>query len=300
MLTRGVYDGLYFFGNFNLGALYTTDQSGNFQYFGNIGDYAGSVDLQIGPDGHLWQMSLYTGKISRIVYNGEANQNFDPLAIADASVTAGEGPLTVRFDATPSFDPSGDNITFAWDFDSNGTIDSTSPTPTHTYTSVGRSVAKLTVSDGRGGTDTVELEVDVLANAPEDNIALGKPAAISTTDQGGLASRAVDGNTSGNFNSGSVALSGQQRTPYWEVDLEGRYNLDSIRISPRTDGGFGDPLTDYWILVSDNPFESFNLDAIRSEPDVIAIHHSATTSSTETINLDISRSLHPSPACVDQ
>ena len=282
-----VYDGLYFFGNFNLGALYTTDQTGNFQYFGNIGDYAGSVDLQIGPDGHLWQMSLFTGKISRIVYNGEANQNFDPLAIADASVTAGEGPLTVRFDATPSFDPSGDNITFAWDFDSNGTIDSTSPTPTHTYSSAGRSVATLTVSDGRGGSDTTQLEIDVLANAPTENIALGKPAAISTTDQGGLASRAVDGNTSGNFNDGSVALSGQQRTPYWEVDLEGRYNLDSIRISPRTDGGFGDPLTDYWILVSDNPFESFNLDAIRSEPDVIAIHHPATTAATETIDLDI-------------
>ena len=41
----------------------------------------------------------------------------------------------------------GDALTFAWDLDGNGTTDSTDPSPSHTYTTAGVYVAKLTVTD---------------------------------------------------------------------------------------------------------------------------------------------------------
>ena len=48
----------------------------------------------------------------------------------------------------------GDSITFAWDFDGNGTVDSTDPNPTLTSTRAnGVYTARLTVTDSTGKTD---------------------------------------------------------------------------------------------------------------------------------------------------
>jgi glucose/arabinose dehydrogenase len=61
------YDGRYFFANLVQGILYTADSEGTFQQFGDSGQFAGAVDIQMGPDGHIWYMSLYTGEIYRLV-----------------------------------------------------------------------------------------------------------------------------------------------------------------------------------------------------------------------------------------
>jgi hypothetical protein len=71
----------------------------------------------------------------------------------------------------------------------------------------------------------------------DTNVALGKAAKQSTTDWGGSASRAVDGNTSGNYWSNSVTHTAFQSNPWWEVDLGSMTDVDRIVVWNRTDGG---------------------------------------------------------------
>ncbi len=76
-----------------------------------------------------------------------------------ATPTAGFAPLEVDFNAAAS-DPDGDELSYSWDFDGDGTEDSTEQNPTHTYTEAGEHEAELTVSDGVAEeTDSVTVTV---------------------------------------------------------------------------------------------------------------------------------------------
>ena len=72
-----------------------------------------------------------------------------PPAIASASATptSGFGPLQVAFNVSAT-DADGDALTYSWDFDGDGTQDSTVEDPSHTYTAPGVYEAEVTVSDG--------------------------------------------------------------------------------------------------------------------------------------------------------
>ena len=70
-----------------------------------------------------------------------------PRAVVSATPRNGQAPLTVQFSSAGSGDDDpGDSITFAWDFDNNGTVDSTEPNPSFTYTTAGVYTARLTVT----------------------------------------------------------------------------------------------------------------------------------------------------------
>jgi PKD repeat protein len=98
-------------------------------------------------------------------------------ANAAASPTSGPAPLTVQFDATGSSDPDGDALTYSWDLDGNGVYgDSTSATPTFTYTQSGQVDVGLQVSDGRGGVGTDHVTVTV-GNAGPPTATITAPAA---------------------------------------------------------------------------------------------------------------------------
>jgi glucose/arabinose dehydrogenase len=278
-----VYESRYFFGNFNEGVLYSADETGTYQTFGLAGDYAGVVDMQVGPDDHIWLLNLYTGQLDRLVLSDPPSANTNPVASVTASLTAGAGPLVATLDASASTDSDNDTLGFAWDFDSDGIVDASGPIATHVWTQTGRNVATLIVYDGQGGADSLIVELDVLASQPANNLALGQPAVQSGTENGGLASRAVDGNTSGIFSAGSVTHTPQTRTPLWEVDLGSVFDIGSIEIFNRTDAGFGSRLNDFWVLVSDNPFSSANLDAARNDPGVWTFHEPGTATSLESI-----------------
>ncbi|MEO0473092.1 MAG: discoidin domain-containing protein, partial [Bacteroidota bacterium] len=68
-------------------------------------------------------------------------------------------------------------------------------------------------------------------------ISQGKPSKQSSqySANAGQASKAVDGNTSGNWRHGSVTHTGKQANPWWEVDLQAEYDIDRIEIFNRTD-----------------------------------------------------------------
>ncbi|NUT91413.1 MAG: PKD domain-containing protein, partial [Saccharothrix sp.] len=88
-----------------------------------------------------------------------------PIAAAKADKTSGHAPLTVRFDSAGSRDPDGDPLTFAWDFDGDGTTDSTETAPSHTYTANGDYTARLTVTDGGGRSAAANVRI-VVGNTP--------------------------------------------------------------------------------------------------------------------------------------
>jgi PKD repeat protein len=83
-----------------------------------------------------------------------------PLAVAEATPTFGPVPLDVSFDGTASSDPEGGVVTYAWDLDGDGELDdSTSATPTFTYTQAGSVTVELRVTDPRGASDTDSLVI---------------------------------------------------------------------------------------------------------------------------------------------
>ncbi|MFM7316253.1 MAG: DUF1553 domain-containing protein [bacterium] len=78
-------------------------------------------------------------------------------------------------------------------------------------------------------------EVEVFRGA--ENIARKGLASQSSTDFGGQANLAVDGNTSGDFNAGkSVTHTSVSKNPWWELDLkESAGRVDRVKIWNRTD-----------------------------------------------------------------
>ena len=89
-----------------------------------------------------------------------------PVVSITATPTSGQEPLVVSFDSTATDADPGDALTYAWDFDGNGTTDSTAEDPTHTYTATGVYVAKLTVTDSNGLTGSANTTITVGNTAP--------------------------------------------------------------------------------------------------------------------------------------
>jgi len=97
-------------------------------------------------------------------------------------------------------------------------------------------------NDGNNVLSLAEVQVMQLNPALFPNIAVGKPAAQSSTAYGGDASRAVDGNVSGNYGDNSTTHTADAAngwvpgTPvFWEVDLQGDFSINEIAINGRTD-----------------------------------------------------------------
>jgi len=100
---------------------------------------------------------VWEGQIKRIRYTAG---NQAPRAVASATPTSGNTPLTVTFSATGSSDPEADPISYAWDLDGDGAYDdSTSANPTYTYTSRGVYQVGLRVTDSHGATATDSIAI---------------------------------------------------------------------------------------------------------------------------------------------
>lgn len=79
------------------------------------------VQLEFGPDGALYYVSLDTGELRRIVHDDDPNT--EPEAVIKAKPTEGKSPLLVMFDGRGSSDPDGDRLRYEWDLDGDGEFD---------------------------------------------------------------------------------------------------------------------------------------------------------------------------------
>ncbi|MEL6844688.1 MAG: discoidin domain-containing protein, partial [Bacteroidota bacterium] len=106
---------------------------------------------------------------------------------------------------------------------------------------------------------------------PYNDLAQGKYAEQSSTGFGGIASRAVDGNTNGNWSGGSVAHTDKTAQPWWQVDLGSLANITDIHLYNRTNSCCTSRMSNFYILVSQDPFSSDDLNTVLNQPGVQAI-----------------------------
>jgi hypothetical protein len=97
---------------------------------------------------------------------GNPPPNRRPGAILDATTTSGNAPLNVHFDGGRSSDPDGDPLSYSWSFGDGGT--SNAEAAGHRYVEPGAYTARLTVSDGLGGTGTATRTISVHAPRAPD------------------------------------------------------------------------------------------------------------------------------------
>jgi glucose/arabinose dehydrogenase/PKD repeat protein/type 1 glutamine amidotransferase len=130
-------------------------------------------EAEFGPDGSLYVIDFGAGSgsgrggsnegagIYRIDYvaNGRA-----PTARMAANRDSGPAPLAVAFSSAGSGSGDGGPITYAWDFDGNGTTDSTAANPSFTYTVRGRFTARLTVRATNNGLTAIATQEITVGN----------------------------------------------------------------------------------------------------------------------------------------
>jgi hypothetical protein len=103
---------------------------------------------------------------------------------------------------------------------------------------------------------------------PLVNVAAGGTATQSSTYQSYTdASRAIDGNSDGNFFHYSVTHTNADYQAWWQVDLGAPYAIDTVNVWNRNDC-CPDRLSNFYILVSDQPFASNNLSSVLSQSGV--------------------------------
>jgi PKD repeat protein len=111
-----------------------------------------------------------------------------PTADFGSDVRTGQAPLAVTFtDLSTGTGP----FSYAWDFDNDGTVDSTRKDPSHTYNAAGKYTVSLTVT-GPGGLDTEtrsgyidvsERPVPPVADFSSDVQVGNAPLAVRFTDR---------------------------------------------------------------------------------------------------------------------
>lgn len=106
-------------------------------------------------------MTLAGSSVTRVdnFGGGTITANRAPVVVASGVPTSGAAPLTVSFSSAGTHDADGNPLTYAWTFGDGGT--STAASPSHAYVTTGAFTARLTVSDGLGGSASATVPVTV-------------------------------------------------------------------------------------------------------------------------------------------
>ena len=147
------------------------------------------------------------------------------LPVADFSVdkTSGDAPLTVQFtDLSTGSIP----MTWAWDFNGDGVVDSTEQNPTYTYNTHGNYTVSLTVTNAAGNSTKTMTNITVIAPDPPvadfsaDKTSGDAALTVNFTDQsnGAIASWAWD------FN-GDGIIDSTEQNPTYTYNTHGNYTV---------------------------------------------------------------------------
>ncbi|MEP3837779.1 MAG: carbohydrate-binding protein, partial [Algibacter sp.] len=132
----------------------------------------------------------------------------------------------------------------------------------------GSTYSDTSVNNGETYFYWIEL-IDASSNLTKSNTVEAKPsipnlalasngsiATQSSTAYNGPPELAIDGNTDGNFNNGSVShtengTAGSNTLKWWQVDLQVNYNIETINIYNRTGSNYGERLNNFTVEVKD-------------------------------------------------
>lgn len=118
------------------------------------GPYTGA-DLQVGPEGSLFYLSLYGDEdLHRIHYDPDA-----PVARISSDKQWGGLPLKVKFDASASTDPQDETLSYGWDLNGDGTFEVTGAGPVEemTYAAASNVTVTVKVEDETGHSSIAQV-----------------------------------------------------------------------------------------------------------------------------------------------
>ena len=184
----------------------STEQSPSYTYF-TTGTY--TVNLTVsnanGSDNEI--------KTDLISVSGSA---IAPVANFTADKTSGVAPLTVSFTDLSTNSPT----SWSWDFDNDGSVDSTQQNPSYTYSTAGTYTIRLVVSNAGGSDEEIKTDLVTVKKVSSPAIAVNKIANVTEAGLGDVVGFTVWVN-----NTGGVALNSVKATD----DLTGHQeNIGSL------------------------------------------------------------------------
>lgn len=133
-----------------------------------------------------------------------------------------------------------------------------------------------------------EVEISKVEITPLEieNLSLGKETSQSSTGYEGLSSRVVDGDTSGNWSSGTLSHTLNEYQPWLQVDLGDVSYIAQVDLYNRTDSCCSDRLANFYLLVSDSPFESEDLNETLTHAGVDSFYYEQVAPSKVTVDVN--------------
>ncbi|MDD2553523.1 MAG: PKD domain-containing protein, partial [Desulfotomaculaceae bacterium] len=141
--------------------------SGDYHVFGNW-DWHEAADPEYwyyymqGSEKYPTTTGLSVQYVSELtIYSNEPAPSV-PVAAFTADTTSGTAPLMVSFTDQSTNSPT----SWAWDFDNDGTVESTEQNPSYQYTEAGTYSVKLTVTNAAGSDDETKISYITVSAAP--------------------------------------------------------------------------------------------------------------------------------------
>jgi len=137
------------------------DVSGGSKYKNPTWTYDDEGSYQVTQ--RVWSSGGLTSTLTKTVV---VKNIWPPVAVSKPSYYGGKDNV-VHFDGRYSKDPDGNVVAYAWDFNGDGTTDSTLSYDTYTYPNqAGEYEASLKVTDNEGATNTVTIQVNIDKSVP--------------------------------------------------------------------------------------------------------------------------------------
>ncbi|HLT97023.1 MAG TPA: PKD domain-containing protein, partial [Acidimicrobiia bacterium] len=124
------------------------------------------VDLETGPDGRIYGVSIMKGHIFRFNWTGA---NDAPTAVIDAEESE-DNELEWILDGTRSIDPENKELTYAWDLDNDGLFDDETDGVVSRQFTPGPHRIGLRVTDIDGASSSTSIVIQVANTVPQATI----------------------------------------------------------------------------------------------------------------------------------
>ena len=237
------------------GAFYDADRSVSF-----VSNYAGALEFKI--NGHVVfsrSSGAYIGQHIPTRFLNASGWNTFELRVSNTGT--GSGPYTT-IGSTP--------LPFALDWDGSG--------------------YRLPADPGDGSIFRTDMPDNAITEAAASNLATSGTASQSSTYTASrspaLASRAIDGNTSGVWTDDSITHTNSEKQPYWDLDLGAVKNIDTIKLYNRTDPCCSKRLNNFHVFVSNVAFSGTTVAQSQAQDGVQDNHHPGESGNTHTTTVN--------------